>query len=490
MTTEKLVVFPACSAPGPVQAAKQDKIISKTWSFATPRLLLRESPTRSETSSWGEVLHIAIIGSGISGLVCARLLSRDHDVTVFESAGHVGGHAHTVSIDLDGQSYDVDTGFLVYNDRTYPVFSQMLRDLCVDTVPTSMSFSVRCDRSGLEYNGTSLNGIFAQRQNSLRPTFWKMLRDIGRFNRNGSRDFSTLPDDLTVGDYLTTGGYSAAFAQQYLLPMGAAIWSCPREAFLQFPIRFILEFYHHHGLLSLTDRPIWRTVAGGSKHYVDKLISPFRDKIRCNHPVSRVRRMESEVIVSHVGGSEAFDEVIFACHSDQALRLLDDPDELETELLTSFPYSDNTAVLHTDSSILPQRRRAWASWNYRIFRRPETRPTVTYLLNHLQGVRSPHSLCVTLNAEDMIDPAHVLRRFRYSHPVFTTERAAVQQQHGSVIRRRRTSYCGAYWRNGFHEDGVVSGLAVCRRFGIPGWSSDQATLHRPATVAANRDAAS
>ncbi len=415
-------------------------------------------------------VRIAIIGSGISGLVCARLLHREHEITVFEADTHVGGHAHTVTIEVDGEHHELDTGFLVYNERTYPVFSQILRDLNVETMPTSMSFSVRSDLSGLEYNGTSLNGVFAQRQNVIRPSFLKMLFDIARFNRNGPGDIKNLPPDQTVAQYLANGKYSREFSDHYLLPMGAAIWSCPRKAFADFPIRFILQFYHNHGLLSLTNRPVWRTIVGGSRRYVRKLAEPFFDRIRCGCAVRNVKRFDSEVSVNHAAGDEYFDEVIFACHSDRALEILADADELETDLLSAFPYDNNTAVLHTDESILPQRRRAWASWNYRISGEPDMRPTVTYHLNRLQGLGSSKTFCLTLNADDMIDPARVLGRFQYSHPLFTTEREAMQDRHGEIIRHRRTSFCGAYWRNGFHEDGVISGLAVCRQFGIPGWT--------------------
>lgn len=421
-------------------------------------------------------MRIAVIGSGISGLVCARLLHSKHDVTVFEAAEHVGGHAHTVSVQVDGEQHDLDTGFLVYNDRTYPFFSQMLRDLNVETVPTSMSFSVRVDQSGLEYNGTSLNGVFAQRRNALRPSFLRMLRDIARFNRNGPRDIERLPHDRTVGQYLADGRYSPAFAEHYLLPMGAAIWSCPGDSFAEFPIRFILEFYRHHGLLSLTDRPVWRTVVGGSRCYVRKLIEPFQDHIRCGCPVRNVTRIGSSVRVKSAAGEEHFDEVIFACHSDQAMKILDDADELETDLLSAFPYAENSAVLHTDASILPRRKRAWASWNYRVAQRSDKRPMVTYNLNILQGIQSKKTFCVTLNADDAIDPACVLGRFRYSHPLFTIARNEMQRRHQELIRRRRTSFCGAYWRNGFHEDGVVSGLAVCREFGVVGWTPEAACL--------------
>ena len=375
-------------------------------------------------------------------------------------------------MDDENQEHLIDTGFIVYNERTYPNFTKILDDLGVATKPTEMSFSVSCDRTGLEYNGTSLNGIFAQRRNLLRPSFLQLLRDVLRFNREGKFDYENVPEAQTVGEYLAEKGYSQQFSQHYLLPMGAAIWSCPYDDFAHFPIRFILQFYVNHGLLELRDRPIWRVIRGGSKEYVKRMAMPFAERIRVSCPVHTVRRLEKEVLVNHAEGSERFDEIVFACHSDQAIRLLSDPDELETELLSRFPYSVNTSVLHTDESVLPRSRRAWASWNYRIAGDRASRPIVTYNMSTLQHIRSKHTFCVTLNGVDRIVPEKVIAKFRYSHPLFTTQRAAAQRRHDDLIRRRRTSYCGAYWRNGFHEDGVVSALAVCQKYGIPGWEDE------------------
>lgn len=420
-------------------------------------------------------MRIAIVGTGISGLVCGRVLTREHDVTLYEAASRVGGHANTVAVQLDGESHQIDTGFIVYNDRTYPVFSRMLQDLDVETTETSMSFSIKCDRSGLEYCGTSLNGLFAQRRNLLRPSFLRMLRDIVRFNREGSQDAASTSAEMTVAEYLTDRGYSQQFADQYLLPMGAAIWSCPCDDFAGFPIRFILEFYINHGLLSLRDRPVWRTVKGGSAEYVKRLVSPFADSIRLKCPVFAVKRHHNGVVVQHRQGTDHFDEVIFACHSDQALTMLSDADKLETEMLSAFPYSANTAILHTDESVLPLSRRAWSSWNYHIPRHSETRPAVTYNMSILQHIQSSRTFCVTLNEDELIDQRSILGEYQYSHPLFTVQRAAVQRRHAEVIRRRNTSFCGAYWRNGFHEDGVISGLAVCKQFGIPGWTANTST---------------
>ena len=413
-------------------------------------------------------MRIAVTGSGISGLTCARLLAPQHDVTVFEADSRIGGHANTVSVSIPGGEYDIDTGFIVYNERTYPNFTRLLAGLNVETTPTSMSFSVRSDRDGLEYNGTSPNGVFAQRRNLLRPKFYRLLYDIMRFNRVGSNDLQHVSHTQTVGDYVTERGFSQQFSEQYLFPMGAAIWSCPFDDFARFPIRFILHFYVNHGLLSLRNRPVWRVIGGGSKSYVDRLIEPFRDKIRLCCPVHSVQRSGEDVTIRHSLGVDRFDEVIFACHSDQALRLLGgEADGDETEVLSAFPYRSNTAVLHTDDSLLPKRRRAWASWNYHIGNKPSSMPTVTYNVNILQKIQSEQTFCITLNEDDSIDRTKVLAEFEYSHPVFTARREEFQARHQHFIRRNRTSFCGAYWRNGFHEDGVVSALSVCEQFGIP-----------------------
>lgn len=411
-------------------------------------------------------LKIGIIGSGISGLVTAALLHDRHDVTIFEADRHVGGHTNTVSIRLDGEEYDVDTGFIVFNERTYPNFIRLLDQLGVASRPTAMSFSVRCDRTGVEYNGTSLNGLFAQRRNLLRPSFHQMLRDILRFHRDAGRLVDDLSSTATVAEFLARYRFSRPFADQYLLPMGAAIWSCPTAAFGDFPIRFIVEFFTNHGLLQLRDRPVWRVISGGSRRYVDRLTEPFRHRIRLRSPVHEVRRDPQGVTIESAWGRETFDEVVFACHSDQALGLLSDADATEVGILREFPYSRNHAVLHTDESVLPRQRRAWASWNYHIPAVPRQRPTVTYCMNILQHLPCHQTVCVTLNPAGGIDPSRVLGEYDYAHPIFTTTRAAAQARHGELIRRRRTSYCGAYWGNGFHEDGVNSALAVCSRFGV------------------------
>ena len=422
-------------------------------------------------------MRIAVVGSGVSGLVAARLLSQNHEVVVFESQPRIGGHVNTVTVGVDGERHQIDTGFIVYNEKTYPIFSEILADLEVKSDCTSMSFSVQCDRTGLEYNGTSLNGLFAQRKNLVKPSFLRMIRDILRFNRIGPLDVDEIGDEMSVGEYLKRRRFSKEFAVHYLLPMGSAIWSCPWSEFSKFPIRFILQFYVNHGLLSVRGRPQWRVIRGGSQTYVDRLIQPFRHSIRINCPVRSITRSENDVRVVHDEGDDRFDEIVIACHSDQALQMLSDPDPLESEILSAFPYGSNSAVLHTDTSLLPNNHRAWASWNYHVPVGEASRPTLTYNMNMLQGISSASTFCVTLNEDEAIDDEKVLARFRYSHPLFDSNRSKMQKRHNQVIRYRRTSYCGAYWRNGFHEDGVVSALAVCRRYGIDGWSNNASTPH-------------
>ncbi len=407
-------------------------------------------------------MKIAIIGSGISGLVAAYQLHPEHDITLFEANDYIGGHTNTVDVEFDGARHAVDTGFIVFNDWTYPRFVGLLDELGVSSRPTTMSFSVRDDRTGLEYNGHSLNTLFAQRRNLLSPEFYRLLADIVRFNRQAPKLASPVDDDMTVGEFLSQHGYSRAFARQYLLPMGSAIWSCPTGTFARFPIRFIVDFYRNHGLLNLFHRPTWRVVEGGSRTYVEAITGFFRDRVRLQTPVQRVRRCRDRVEICPRGtGPEVYDHVIFACHSDQALRILQgDATATEREVLSAFPYEKNIAVLHTDVSLLPRSRRAWASWNYRLNGDDAAPASVTYNMNILQGIRSQHTFCVTLNDESRIAPGRILRRFEYHHPVFTARRRAAQARHAELIDVNRTSFCGAYWRNGFHEDGVISALAV------------------------------
>ena len=410
-------------------------------------------------------MRIAIIGSGISGLVAARNLHAAHDLTVFEANDYAGGHTNTVSVNVSGEDHSVDTGFIVFNDRTYPNFCRLLQELNVESVATSMSFSVRADEDNLEYSGSGLAGMFVQKRNLLRPGFYRMIRDILRFNREAQNVKDDTEDEQTVGDFLVQNRYSSQFARHYLLPMGAAIWSCPTGTFANFPIRFICEFYRNHGLLSLKNRPTWRVVKGGSRNYVQALTRPFRDRILLKTPVRSVVRGPECVVVETERGVNHYDEVIFACHSDQALSILgEQASAVEKSVLGAIPYEQNTAVLHTDTSLLPRRKSAWASWNYHIPGGTSDHATLTYNMNILQHIESRNTFCVTLNEEGAIDPEKIIAKFRYSHPVFTTQRRSAQQRHGELIRNDRLSFCGAYWGNGFHEDGVNSGLAVASAF--------------------------
>lgn len=406
-------------------------------------------------------MRIAIIGSGVSGLTAARGLHSRHDITVFEAASYVGGHVNTIDIDLGDERHAIDTGFIVFNETNYPNFTQLLKDLNVASKPTSMSFSVRCDQTGLEYNGTSINGLFAQRTNFLRPRFYKMVRDILRFNREASKLLTGSGDDISVADYLAANRYGEAFAEKYLIPLGSSLWSCPAGTFRNFPIRFVVEFLSNHAMMQVDGRPTWRVVEGGSQRYVEKLIVPFDDRIRLNTPVKSVQRHADRVrIVDASGAAGDFDHVVFACHSDQALQLLEAPTTKEIELLTAFPYQRNEAVLHMDASVLPKHKLAWAAWNYHIRRDDAEQAAVTYNMNILQGIRSRRVFNVTLNDDDGIEPGLIIRRIIYEHPIFTDRRSEAQQRHGELIGPNRTSYCGAYWGYGFHEDGVRSGLAV------------------------------
>ncbi len=409
-------------------------------------------------------MRIAIIGTGIAGMTAAWRLHREHELTVFEAAARSGGHTNTVAVTIGGKDYAIDTGFIVFNDRTYPNFIQLLQELEVAAQPTTMSFSVRCDKTGLEYNGASLNTLFAQRRNLLRPSFHRMLRDILRFNREAPDVLAGAGSPLSLGDYLEQQRYSREFIDHYLIPMGAAIWSARPELMGSIPARYFVQFFHNHGLLSIDQRPHWRVVQGGSHRYVQRLVAPFRDRIRLACPVTWVRRSPGGVLIKpQEGGVERFDAVIIATHSDQALRLLVDPSERERAILGAIPYQENEVVLHTDTRLLPRRRRAWAAWTYHIPRQVQAPVAVTYNMNILQGLEAPETFCVSLNSNATIDPARILYRTVYHHPVYTPDAVAAQQRREEINGVNRTWYCGAYWGYGFHEDGVNSALAVVRQ---------------------------
>ena len=405
-------------------------------------------------------MNIAIIGTGISGLTAAWHLHREHRLTIFEANDYIGGHTNTVEAEFWGKTYAVDTGFIVYNDWTYPHFIELLAQLGVASQPTLMSFSVRCERTGLEYNGQDLNTLFAQRFNLFRPSFHRMLRDILRFNREAP---ALLEGDceISLNDYLREQRYSREFIEQYIIPMAAAIWSAEPGLMGEMPARFFVQFFKNHGLLSVSQRPQWRVIQGGSRNYVGPLTAPFRDRIRLNCPVEWIRRQPNHVQVkTRHGPVERFDEVVIATHSDQALRLLADPTPREREILGAIPYQENEAVLHTDTRLLPRRKLAWAAWNYHLAEQPQTRVAVTYNMNILQNLDAPVTFCVTLNPSEAIDPARILYRTTYHHPVFTDAGVRAQARRAEISGVNRTWYCGAYWSYGFHEDGVNSGLAV------------------------------
>ena len=409
-------------------------------------------------------MKIAIIGSGIAGLTVAHHLHPRHEITLFEAGDRLGGHVHTHDVELAGRRYAVDSGFIVFNHRTYPRFVELLADLGVASQPSDMSFAVSCRRSGLEYNGTSLNALFAQRENLLKPGFWGMLRDILRFNREAPDLLRRQGRELSLGDYLDSHGYGQRFRDYYILPMGAAIWSTDPVRMLAFPARFFVRFFINHGLLSLSERPRWRTIRGGSRAYVERLVAPLRERVRLRTPARRLVRHADYVEVGLDDGVARFDAVFLACHSDQALALLADPSPAEREVLAAIPYQANEAVLHTDTRMLPKRRLAWAAWNYLMPDGPGGRVRLTYDMNILQGLDAPETLCVTLNAGEHIAAEKVIARMTYHHPLFTPAGVAAQARHREIDGSGRTYYCGAWWGNGFHEDGVVSALDALRHF--------------------------
>lgn len=409
--------------------------------------------------------RIAIVGSGISGLVSAYLLHCDHEITVYEADEYIGGHTNTVPVERGGHIWNVDTGFIVYNEANYPNFTKLLHRLDVATHPSTMSFSVRCATSGLEYNGTDLNGLFAQRRNLASPTHYGMLMDIARFYREAPELLATPDDPTSMGEYLEKNRYRRRFVDQHIIPMGAAIWSADPESMLEFPAAHFVRFFHHHGFLSLAGRPQWRVITDGSQEYVRKLTAAFRDRIRLRTPVRSIRRDADAVCVTTHNSSEFFDDVILAVHSDQALQLLSDPSPDEKSILGAIPYQRNETVLHTDTSMLPKRRRAWASWNYYLPKFSPGRATVTYNMNILQGLESDTTFCVSLNRNQDIHPDHIVRELVYHHPVYTNRTMAAQKRHAEISGVDHTHYCGAYWGYGFHEDGVRSALRVTAPFG-------------------------
>lgn len=413
-------------------------------------------------------MKIAIIGSGIAGLTCAHYLSKRHDIQLFEANDYLGGHTATVDVEVESGRYAIDTGFIVFNDRTYPNYERLLEEIGVGRQPSEMSFSVRNDENGLEYNGHSLASLFTQKRNVVNVRFYRFLAEIMRFNRLAREahqrgQVSEQSAMHTLGEFLNQHGFSDYFCQNYILPMGAAIWSSTLSDMRGFPLAFFLRFFQNHGLLDVTNRPQWYVIPGGSREYVRKLTPAFAEKIQLNTPIRQVTRHQHGVVLTTESGEYQFDHVIFACHSDQALSMLADPSMAEREVLGAIPYQDNEVVLHTDTSLLPTRKGAWASWNYHlpVSEDIDTQPAaLTYNMNILQSIQAPETFCVTLNQTDRIDSSKILRQFVYAHPVFNTESVAAQQQRHRINGQQRSWFCGAYWYNGFHEDGVRSALDV------------------------------
>ncbi len=411
-------------------------------------------------------MRIAVIGSGISGLTAAYLLSPEHDVTVFEANDYIGGHTHTVDVFASGGPYAVDTGFIVFNTRTYPNFTRLLKKLEVPWQPSCMSFSLQCRQTGLVFSPSSLNALFAQRINLLRPAFYRMLLDAVRFRRKSLFLLERRDDFTTLNDYLTNHKFSLWFINHFIIPMGSAIWSSDPEKFRDFPARYFAEFFFNHGILNVRNQPQWLVIKGGSRQYVKALIRGFKDRIRTGTPVLSVRRKPDRVeVVSAGGGTETFDQVIIAAHSDQALAMLSDPSDPERNILGNIAYQKNDTVLHTDTCVLPPQKSAWASWNYCSPPEKLGRVAVTYNMNMLQSLKADENFCVTLNWAGAIDPKKILRKFVYHHPVYDPGGLEARKRRAEINGVNRTYFCGAYWGYGFHEDGVNSALEVCRHFG-------------------------
>ncbi|MBJ7538021.1 NAD(P)/FAD-dependent oxidoreductase [Marinomonas transparens] len=414
-------------------------------------------------------MKIAIIGSGISGLTCAYLLHKQHDVTVFESADRIGGHTATVEVPEGNGLRAIDTGFIVFNDWTYPNFIRLMDELGVASKATEMSFSVSCQRTGLEYGGNNLNTLFAQRRNLFNVPFLGMLKDIVRFNKEAIQDLEggELKEGVTLGEYLQEKGYGKRFASHYLIPMGSAIWSSTLDEMLTFPLVFFVRFFKNHGLLSVNNRPQWRVIEGGSSAYLQPLVMHFQDRIKLAAKIQKVERLADGVSIHFEDSvTQNFDQVVFACHSDQALALLADPSQAEQEILAAIPYRNNEVVLHTDTRLLPKTKLAWSSWNYHLGQ-DQTKPaTLSYNMNILQSFSSDQTYVVTLNQTQEIDDDKVLGRFNYAHPTFTLEGVKAQGRWHDINGVNNTWFCGAYWRNGFHEDGCWSGVRVANVLGV------------------------
>ena len=416
------------------------------------------------SNSLNQRLKIAVLGTGVAGLSASWLLSQAHDVTVFEQADYAGGHTNTVEVAGDsGESIAVDTGFIVYNEPAYPNLTRLFSHLNVTTKPSEMTFAVSIADGALEYAGNDIFTLFAQKKNILSRRFWSMLLDIRRFYAEAPGHIAQM-EGVTLGDYLDAHAYGAPFREDHLYPMAAAIWSLPARQVGQYPAKAFTRFCENHGLLKIAGRPLWRTVEGGSREYVKKLVAPVREQLRLDTPVQRVTREDNGVIVEWRGGAQRFDHVVIAAHADQALGMLADPSEEENRLLSSFRYSRNETILHGDAALMPKLRSIWSSWNY-LASGPDAPLSVTYWLNRLQAIPESTPLFVTLNARTPPREELVYRRFVYEHPIFDLAAIDAQQQLWSLQGARRTWFCGSYFGAGFHEDALQAGLAVAEQLG-------------------------
>ena len=412
-------------------------------------------------------MKIAIIGSGISGLTSAYLLNRNHDITVFEASDYIGGHTHTHNIKIKDKEYAVDTGFIVYNERTYPNFIKLLDTLGVERQLSTMGFSVKSASEDYEYAGESLNSLFAKRSNIFRLGFLRMLYEMYRFGKKSDSTGLGLDVSITLGTYLRSENYSNEFINYFIIPMGAAIWSTPANKVLDMPAYFFIKFFYNHGMLEIINRPKWWVIKDGSSAYIKKIIKGFESKINLSSPIRTVSRLDNGIEIETANSKKPlmFDAVVFATHSDQALGMLKDPTEKEKDILSSIPYQKNEVLLHTDSSVLPKRKLAWASWNYQLDSNPESPVVLTYNMNILQSLDCDETFCVTLNDHQSVDKSKVLKKITYHHPLFTVKGIEAQKRKLEISGVNNTYYCGAYWHNGFHEDGVASAIEVCKHFG-------------------------
>ncbi|MEY2864799.1 MAG: hypothetical protein RLZZ83_42 [Pseudomonadota bacterium] len=408
-------------------------------------------------------MKIAIIGSGISGNTLAYYLNPHHQITLFESNDRIGGHSHTHQIDIFNQKVSVDTGFIVFNKKTYPRFLKLLHELKVPYENSAMSFSVKDSQKDFEYNGTNLNALFAQRKNFMNPRFYKMISEILRFNKSSIILLSS-DEEISLGHYLKREGYSDFFKKYYILPMGSAIWSSNIKTMMEFPAKFFIQFFNNHGMLNINDRPQWLTISGGSINYVNKMIDSFRKKIKLNQNIKYIERKKDHIAIHHKDRIEKFDWVFFACHSDEALKLIKSPSLHEKNILKAIPYTDNEVVLHYDDHFMPKRKLAWAAWNYHIDDNSNSPASLTYNMNILQNLKTEAPLLVTLNPMQKINKKKIIKTLSYAHPQYSLRGMEAQSKYHLISGVNRTSFAGAYWGNGFHEDGVKSALDAIQQF--------------------------